>query len=245
MISSTQFYKDMARYYDDLFPLNSQQSQFVLDMNHGASFDSMLDLGCGSGNFLLDMLSYCSLAYGWEPDSAMLALAQEKMPFSVGRVILEQRGMEELNKLVRSFSLVTILGNTLVHLNCAEAVLNCLKRVYAALDDKGLFVFQIIHYDRVFEKGIFSLPTLETERCVFERYYGKRDDNLLDFQTKLTLKREGRVIEHSIPLYPLRKHELENMLKDAGFLDVEFYGGFNAVELTMDSIPLVGVARKY
>ena len=63
--------------------------------------------------------------------------------------------------------------------------------------------------------------------------------SIIDFETILTIKEDKRQIENTIPLYPVRKAEIEQLLKDAGFSDIKFYGNFKREALTSDSIPLI------
>ena len=66
----------------------------------------------------------------------------------------------------------------------------------------------------------------------------------MNFETVLTLKKSGQQIKNTIQLYPLRKSEIEELLKKAGFSKWQFYGNFQRDALTKNSIPLVVEAGK-
>ena len=85
---------------------------------------------------------------------------------------------------------------------------------------------------------------IETERIKFERHYEYRQDELLDFVTKLCVKTEGLTIDNRVPLYPIRKKSLARLLHRAGFQDIKFYGGFQWEPLSSLSMPLVVSVRK-
>ena len=68
--------------------------------------------------------------------------------------------------------------------------------------------------------------------------------NRIIFKTLLTVKKAMTEIENEIPLYPLRRAELEAALVKSGYEGVEFYGDFNRGELKADSLPLVAEATK-
>ena len=103
---------------------------------------------------------------------------------------------------------------------------------------------QIINYDRVLDKEIRSLPTIENDYIRFERLYDIDDSgDRIHFRTILTVKQTGQIINNVVELYPLRKNQVENFLSDVGFSDVRFHGNFEGEELEADSV-LLGFSAK-
>ena len=115
---------------------------------------------------------------------------------------------------------------------------------------------QMINYDRILDSGINSLPTLETDDIRFVRKYHYRIENQQDdrkvvdpfqrvdplnieFETILTMKSTGQVIQNQIPLFPIRKAALENTLLQAGFTNLHFFGSFKGDPMEEESIPLI------
>ncbi|MFW5710957.1 MAG: class I SAM-dependent methyltransferase [Spirochaetota bacterium] len=119
----------------------------------------------------------------------------------------------------------------------------------AARSPGGILVLQLLNYDYLLQKRPKQLPLTETEHVRFEREYsyttgsgtGSKDIRVV-FTTRLRIKSTGEVYEDSIELYPLRRTELETLLKSAGFGRMRFYGGFDGSPLEPDSFPLVVVA---
>jgi hypothetical protein len=144
----------------------------------------------------------------------------------------------------RTFDAALCLGNTLVHLTDPEAMSALLKDVHVLLgqgkDANGVFVLQMLNYDRILDKNIAALPVLENENITFSRFY-RNEGKLLRFVTELRVKESGRIIENDIALYPLRGSEAASMLAGAGFRKVENFGNYLGDPLQEDSFVNIAI----
>jgi len=112
------------------------------------------------------------------------------------------------------------------------------------LKKNGKLLFQIINYDRIIDQAINFLPTIENETIKFERLYTYHDNTQkVDFETLLTVKESGQCISNTIPLLALRKARVEQLLQEAGFVDIKFFGNFKRDLLMPNSVPLVVEAK--
>jgi SAM-dependent methyltransferase len=143
-----------------------------------------------------------------------------------------------------TFDAVLCFGNTLVHLSGPPEVEGFCRAVKEVLKNKGKFLLQILNYDHVLDHGISTLPLIENDLVRFERLY-RHDDkmNMIAFKTKLFVKKTQKEIEDEILLYPMRKSDLEAVLRQTGFTNISFYGDFDKRELREDSLPLVVEAQ--
>jgi len=147
---------------------------------------------------------------------------------------------ESLEFGLNAFDAVICFGNTLVHLEGPDQILDFLRQSRSVLKKNGKLLFQIINYDRIIDQHIKGLPTIENEKIKFVRnYYYQPDQNIIDFETILTIKESGDKIENTIQLYPLRKVESNELLSKAGFSKNLFYGNFKREALNENSIPLI------
>ena len=143
-----------------------------------------------------------------------------------------------------TFDAVICFGNTLVHLDGPESILDFFIQSRKILRNNGKLLLQTINYDRIIEQEIKGLPTIENDKIMFVRNYRLHtDQKTIDFETILTVKDSGQQIINAIRLYPLRNVELINLLMQAGFKDIFFYKNFNRDVITGESIPLVVEAR--
>ncbi len=236
------FYKSISEHYDDIFPLQPAQPEFVKNGFDNTSELSLLDIGCGTGSLSIALAPHFKNVIGIDPDEKMLEMAIEKAGANHSNLSFHPFGMLDIQKQFapQSFDAILCFGNTLVHLPSEKEVFEFLKQAKNILKPAGKLFIQIINYDRIFTGNISGLPAIENDRIKFVRNY-HYDEQLssLDFETILTLKSGGEKIRNSIPLYPIRKKVLEKMLYDNSFTNLQFYGNFKRDAYHPDSIPLI------
>jgi SAM-dependent methyltransferase len=235
------FYESIAEYYDDIFPLDEAQVDFV----KGAcpppyARREILDVGCGTGNLAVALAREGFRVTAVDLDQAMVEKAAEKGR-AAPHLRFRQLDMRVLSSAFPpgSFDKVLCFGNTLVHLEKQSDVLSFLKAGRELLRGEGSLLLQILNYDRILAKRLPGLPTIENDRIKFERIYRYPEEHHILFRTVLTVKASGAVVENEVPLYPLKVGEMEMFLKEAGFSEIRFFGSFRRDPLTPDSLPLV------
>jgi glycine/sarcosine N-methyltransferase len=241
------FYDSIAGYYDQIFPLDRRQINFIEESISGPHQGRrILDVGCGTGDLALALGDLGFIVTAIDADAAMIERAREKAS-TTSSVVFEQVDMRNLTDAFApaSFDLVLCFGNTLVHLTDPRDMESFLFQVRQVLGMKGKLLLQILNYDYVIDHPIRKLPLIENDVIRFERIYGyDQSHNLLSFRTTLTIKGINRAINNAIPLYPLRRQELEALLRKTGFTDLAYYGDFDRAPSREDSLPLVVEAVK-
>jgi len=237
------FYKSIAEHYDQIFPFNKAQLNFVLQSLKNPKGLSVLDIGCGTGNLSFELSKHFKKVIAIDLDEAMLEKARQK---STDRIQFLSKDMLIIEKEFgqNTFDAVICFGNTLVHLDGPESILDFFIQSRKILKNNGKLLLQTINYDRIIEQEIKGLPTIENDKIMFVRNYRLHtDQKTINFETILTVKDSGQQIINAIRLYPLRNVELINLLMQAGFKDIFFYKNFNRDVITGESIPLVVEAR--
>jgi len=232
-------YNTLAKVYDFIFPQNEQQLKFINEVHEILPHEKILEVGCATGN-LTELLSRKSEnIIGIDLDTNLLEVGKEKYP----QLDLKLLNMLDIKELKQTFNRIVCFGNTLVHLPNRQLVNNFFMSVYETLHDDGYFITQIIHYDRIINENIDHLKTIDNDHIQFVRDY-KLDDDVVHFNTKLTIKETQTKISNSIHLLTLQKHEIEEMLKSIGFKEIKFYGNLKGEPLTAQSTPLIFSCRK-
>ncbi len=239
------FYEEIAEYYDYIFPFNKAHIDFVKNcIDEPYMAKKVLDAGCGTGDLVIALADMGFHAIGIDDDATMLHKAGEKAKNET-RSEFTRLDMIEIKRYFTApaFDAVLCFGNTLVHLTGLPEIESFCKQVKAVLKDKGRFLLQILNYDHILDHNINKLPLIENNIIIFERFYDYDDkNNLIKFRTILTVKESKKIVENTILLCPVRKQELNNALKRAGFTDISYYGDFDKKELQGDSLPLVAEA---
>jgi cyclopropane fatty-acyl-phospholipid synthase-like methyltransferase len=236
-----EFYKSIAEVYNKIFPLNPGQVNFTNRAFSQTGDLNLLDIGCGTGSLTLALSATFKKVVGIDLNEAMLEkarrMANEKTNLEF--ILLD---MLEIDRhfYPQTFDGIVCYGNTLVHLSSLDQISFFFKKCQRLLTPGGKLLIQIINYDRILDKRINSLPTLENNDIQFIRdYYYNAGKHLIDFETILTIKDTNQVIINRVPLFPVRKSEIETALLDAGFSKLNFFGNFKGEALGTDSIPMV------
>ncbi len=255
------FYESISAWYDLIFPVDPQAVRFLAERARPGC--SVLDLACGTGGHALELARLGYRVTGVDLDAAMIERARAKARGAGAEAetgagltsgasgaefrVLDMR--QAAMRLPAVFGLVYCIGNSLVHLESEEAIGSLLADCRRLLEPRGRLVVQILHYDRIVSRHVVELPTLRCEnpRLRFERRYDyAAGDRVVEFRTELRVSEPSgeRILTHSVPLWILRSQALERLAREAGFRDLEAYGGFGGEPLGPESLPLILCARR-
>lgn len=235
--NSETFYKTIAAYYEQIFPLNQQAVGFA--KSYLSAEAKVLDVGCATGALSCALSNNCKEIAAFDLNEAMVALAAQKGCEKVNFRVANMMEVEQIYPL-QYFDVITCFGNTLVHLLSEQEILDFLKQAAKLLDKKGKLLLQILNYDTILDKKITMLPNIVNEKLAFERkYVFHKENHLLDFYTNLKLKEEEQNIQNKSLLYAIRPKELVTLLQQAGFSTIKMYSSFAKETLNNDKLPLV------
>jgi len=233
-----------------------REGPFLLRLLADAPDDSVLDLGCGTGEHVAFFAQQGARAVGIDRSASMIEAARAHEHAGHGRFLVgEARDAPELLTQEEGFGLALCLGNVLPHVvESAEltALLDAARRV---LRPGGLFLVQLLNYERILSQDVRHLPLRfrpgeAGQEVVFLRLLKPGPDgSLLFFPTTLVLDPDAEEpvrVQGSkrVPLRPWTRAELGPAFDAAGF-DLRWYGdmaggGFDA----RDAPDLVLVARR-
>ena len=239
-----KFYQSIAPHYHHIFPFNPAHLNLVLNENPTAEKAALLDIGCGIGSLSAEIANHFEEVKAIDLDKQMIQRA--KTENQKGNLEFFEMDMMEIGRhfKAKTFQSIICFGNTLVHLTQEDQILDFFRQIKDVLKENGKFLFQIINYDRILDEAIDSLPTIENENIRFARNYNfNSSSGLIHFDTNLTIKKTGAIINNSVALFPIRKKMLEELLQEAGFTTVQYFGNFKKDKWSEKSVPLVGVAQ--
>lgn len=243
---SANFYTSIAKYYQHIFPFNPEQIRFlsgILPYN-GAR---VLDVGCAVGDLSHALTRFGFPTWALDFDTEMIELAQKAKPEDTMFPVFEQLDMRLIDQHYPEafFDTVICFGNTLVHLLSDNEIRQFLRAAHRVLSSDGTLTIQILNYHHILENKIASLPLIDNEHISFERgYVFDNDSELIDFNTKLTIKPTGQVIRNTTKLYAIRQEKLQELLNESGFGKLEYFGNFEGNPLQEKSLPLIVSCKK-
>lgn len=137
-----QFYAD-GQLYDRLFPAREQAIDFYRAAA-GQQRGSVMELGCGTGSKLIPIAADGHQCTGVDLSSGMLAEARRKADERGVQVDWVQGDMGDFD-LGRTFDLIFITANSLLHLHDTAALRNCFRSVRAHLAPGARFIFDVFN----------------------------------------------------------------------------------------------------
>ncbi|MCB2208228.1 MAG: class I SAM-dependent methyltransferase [Bacteroidetes bacterium] len=241
------FYKSISTYYHHIFPLNIAQVAFVRQSFNETQQLELLDIGCGIGELSFELSRHFKKVDAIDLDESMIKKADQDFGPKARNLNFNVFNMLEIERNFGANSMDTIVcfGNTLVHLDGPKQLLNFFRQSRSVLKKHGKLLLQIINYDRIIDQNIHFLPTIENDVIKFVRNYRLHpNQKKLDFETILTIKETGKTFENTIPLYPLRKLEIDQLLTSAGYAEIKYFGNFKREDLQENSMQLIIEAKK-
>lgn len=229
-----------ADLYDQLFPLNSETLIFLKNqLPHGR----VLDIGCATGTYLLELERDGYQGKGIDLDPEMIAIAKQKAKQKGLNTKFTVGDMSRFS-ISEEVSALFSIGNTLVHATDLSIAKKAVQNFHRALKPRGVCLIQIINYDRILEQNIDHLPVINRPGIRFERHY-QTVEGKIRFQARITLTEANRLITHDVELLPLRLGDVTTILESVGFRNIHCWSGFSIMPYDLDeSLQLVITCQK-
>jgi glycine/sarcosine N-methyltransferase len=237
LVIQLTFYRSLTPFYDEIFPTNAKALTFLKSNFKQGSL--LLDVGAGTGSMALGLVDEGFNVIATEPEESMAQQIREKAASTPIQVFT--KGMLQVEEIEDTFDGIYCIGNTLVHLKNVEEINEFLQQVYKKLADDGVFICQIVNFDRVLSQQDFAFPVIQKENFEFKRQYALEGDKVL-FTT--TLASDGETFSNTTSLYPVTSEQLLPILKNVGFQTIETYGNFESAAHSANSPAFIVVARK-
>ncbi len=252
-------YQDFARYYDFIFPFKEQTFGFLASYVDAIP-SWIMDLGCGTGQYLAEFRERGHFTVGIDNDAAMLKEAERNCPGSIWikldlmeihrlpqQIVEHPKNLDDTLSARLSngiFDLIFSTGNVLAYVP-PERLEGLVAKINDLLQPGGTWLFQMVNWERVKGQTEFIFPLIKNEEkgLVFERRYQEITEESLLFKTRLTLN-GNEVFNHSARLYLHPVEELRRLHYLDSWEEVGFYGNFKKEPYRSDSPAIIGVFRK-
>lgn len=139
-------YTQIAAYYDQImihvnYPRWAQYVDAIFRKQNFSFDQPLLDVGCGTGKFLLEMQKLGYHGDGLDPSAEMLNIARAALPDS--RFL--HGGFPDLPDIPNGkYNLITCLYDSMNYLADEAAFRETLQTVYEKLASPGIFVFDLV-----------------------------------------------------------------------------------------------------
>lgn len=226
------FYRALSEYYDEIFPLKEPQKQFLHDYLSHEALQSVLDIGCGTGTFALEISQRGVSVLGVDLSDEMVEISKKKAQARGSNASFARADMRNLSEIKGEFEGILCLGNTLAHVS-GETELN---QVLTQFREKGThLLLQTVNYDRILANHVKELPIIKTAHLTFYRYYKYRDDGKVDFSMKIEFPETKQVVSGVNILFPVTSSILKKTMLDTGWEISELWGSYDKAPWTENS----------
>jgi SAM-dependent methyltransferase len=231
-------YNDIADIYDEIFPLNQAFLNF-LPAYLLETGSTVLDLGCGPGDYVGELENTGHTATGIDYSTGMIELAKSRNPGN-----FYPYGFADIYKLTGEFDCIYCVGNSLSYLSTV-AVPNFLEQVQRLLTPGGNFIIQVVNWDRYRRVGAsnFDVKELNDGRTFHRRYKPGENDTII-FHTAV---QDGETVQNAWAdtLYPKYMDKLSTALTAAGINVTAQLGDYAKAPFDPQNSPaLIVVAKK-
>ena len=231
-------YNQIVDVYNQIFPLNQGFLDFI-PTYLGGEGSSVLDLGCGPGDYVDTLSRQGYTVTGIDSSVEMIRRAREQKagvfyPFSFAQ-------LQELDDV---FDCAYCIGNSLSYLP-NDALEEFLAKLGQRLSTGAYFVLQVVNWDRFRLKSASDFPvkTLADGRT-FHRRYESIDEERVIFHTEL---RDGEKLQAAWAdaLSPKYLHPMVEKLEAAGLEVIEKYGNYQKAPYSAQESPaMILVSQK-
>jgi len=225
-----KLYEQLAADYEQIFPSLQEKVDFIEGYLNSRYPQKLLDLGCATGELVLQLSSKDRNVTGIDLDPHMIAQGVKKATtLRKGQIQFYQADMEKylLETDKETFHLITCLGNTLVYLGDESALSDFLLSARMALSPNGVMIVQVLNYQNPKIGSGFKFLLLETENLRFERdYIALEGSRCLGFRTSLMDKKQKREVQDLHWHFPFESNRIQEIALDVGFQEAQRFGNY-------------------
>lgn len=141
----TPLYTALAAIYDEMMSHVSYKrwARYIFSILRREHFEDglLLDIGCGTGEFLKKMLKFRSGLHGCDPSIEMLEIAKKKLP----GLEFRHTGFPDLEAIPPyKYDIVVCLFDTMNYLLGESELETSLNNVFQKLKSPGIFIFDVV-----------------------------------------------------------------------------------------------------
>jgi 2-polyprenyl-3-methyl-5-hydroxy-6-metoxy-1,4-benzoquinol methylase len=206
-------YSKWADYIEDIFRINNHKPSLILD------------LGCGTGNFCIEMAKRGYDMIGVDLSVDMLNCAREKSAEQGLDILYLNQDMTDF-ELYGTVDVIVCLMDSINYILYKKDIKRMLKLVRNYLNPNGLFIFDVntpYKFENVFGNNVFY-DISDEATYIWQNYYNSKT-KVCEFELTFFVKDNEAYKKYDEVHYERSydKTELKDMLKSSGLKLVSIY----------------------
>lgn len=145
----------VAEYYDEICsPCSNNRIVFIQAImeRYCEPQSAFLDVACSTGETLLKLHNSKYLFYGSDISNGMIKCAKKKAQLNSKDIVFFTADMRDINEIADTFNCV--YNNSIYWLSSVDEINKCLSAVYRALNNKGVFVLEMLNPMNFFSNNV-------------------------------------------------------------------------------------------
>jgi glycine/sarcosine N-methyltransferase len=222
-------------YYDLLVNWENRlalEGPFFQKVFHNVSARRVLDCACGTGHHVRMFARWGVEAIGTDLAPSMVEQARADAKAEGTRIRFEVADFRELPALFPDpFHVIVCTGNSLPLAGSPEGLRQAIKSMHDVLAPGGVIVLHTLNYAMIAEGGnVYEGPRVrqvEDREILFLKVF-RKIRHQCDLDIIVLEKQAGawKRLETHARAWALEQPELETMVSGAGFVRLQFYGGY-------------------
>ena len=236
--------KNLVEYYDELYPVTLAQQTFyetlIQKYPHPAK---LLSIGCGTGVLCHRLARNSVDVTGLETLRELLESANLKYRNQLMSVRYFQMSTLEMTLFLgkKFYNIISCLNSRVIFIRDKTLMRKFFFDCKELLADGGIVVLQLYNFDKFRASPKSILPELASARVRYKRTISKMSDGSFNFDSALEKNGKSMPVFEDAKIYPLKKAEIEDFSKEAGFKNVQFFSGYDGLAAYDDSDYLLAV----
>ncbi len=253
ILSSVEFYNQLSDSYDQMMswqPRINQEGMFFKKLVAEKKVKSSLSVACNSGFYVVMFRRLGVDAVGIDESPKMIDKARAN---SVACGVTVDFVCGDYHNLAKRFSegfdIITLMTDSLSHIKSRTDCNKIMEGLFAILNPGGLLVLQTRNYEMILKNQERFQPPISNRIGIDETIFFR----VLDFAAKSMDYSIVKFHKHenqwnnqvlTTEIFPYLKTDLEEMLKGAGFKEINVYRNFHLEDFDKNSPDLIFVAHK-
>lgn len=217
-------YENFAYYYDSLMDEQFYDDYFQF-INEHAKFKSVLELGCGTGEIAIRLAKDEKEVYATDLSKDMLEVARLKAMEANVNLMLGRIDMTDFIT-DSAVDLILCLCDSINYVLSKKKVLKTFKNVYESLKYNGTFMFDVDSLYKM-DKVLDGYQEIEDEDDFYFNWSVKKTGpGKVEHQIEIIDKENN---DHVKETHHQQTYDIDtylDLLKQAGFNEVEYFGEF-------------------
>ncbi len=233
-----KFYDQLASDYHLIYPdwkesvlKQGKVLDEIIRKKAGMSPRTVLDCSCGIGTQTIGLGLLGHQVHGTDISTKAIKRAIKEARLFGIKASFDVADLRSLSIEVNGiFDIVLSCDNSLPHLLTNDDLLEAAKNMRSKLHPGGLLIVSIRDYDQILiEKPTSTQPKIfndvDGKRVVFQLWEWASDGRSYTLHLFILTENEGkwRTHRYSTQYRTLRRHELDEILTEAGFVNIEWY----------------------